>query len=207
MQLATCPVCRTVTQSDSVKCFRCGSPLDPGSPGANVIPSAQSAIGRDRRLGSLAVNIMNASGNRRRPSLVRVAGWILFVQGILTGLLWWRLTKAVELVTPTDLAIANSIATKIAIWGSISLVAGFLVLRMSRIGWFLGATSMAVGCAVNLHRIVAGDGGSPLLLLIDSFVLLALAINTSAFARKIEDERVSEPKISPTDGPKETTST
>jgi len=182
LELTTCKRCRAVTHADAIKCFRCGAPLDQQTASDDASPpgSANGPLpappGWAARVAPQAVV---ESDRRGRPLLVSIAGWLLIVEGLLAGWLWWTLASHQELVPSVDLPILRHAATVVGIQGVISVLAGFLVLRMSWIGWILGMVLALLGVLASLSHLSLG--GFPLALFLDLFTLFALGANGLKF--------------------------
>ena len=183
LELTTCKRCRAVTHADAIKCFRCGTPLyeqqaasgetsDAGAqddslpppPGWAARVAPQAAIGSDRR---------------SRPLLVGIAGWLMIVRGLITLWIWWTVASHQELVPSVDLPILRHAAIVLGVDGVLSVLIGFLVLRLSWIGWILGMIFSVLGVLASLNHL--GLGGFPLALIAELFTLFALVRNSLSF--------------------------
>jgi len=63
--------------------------------------------------------------------------------------------------------------------GVLSVLIGFLVLRLSWIGWILGMIFSVLGVLASLNHL--GLGGFPLALIAELFTLFALVRNSLSF--------------------------
>jgi hypothetical protein len=111
----------------------------------------------------------------RRPPMVTYAGLILLISGALSLLFGIvTLTSDARLLVPEDGMSEEVVAGYLIVSGGLSLVAGWLVLRLRPAGRVLGIVLATLGIVTGLVQI--GNTGGPGLLAIalNAFVLYGL---------------------------------
>jgi hypothetical protein len=116
------------------------------------------------------------AGPARRPGVVTAAACALIVVGALTLL-------AVLLISSLniDASIVAAVIVIALLVGAGNLLAGVLVLRLSPAGRTLGFIFAGLGLFGSVVQLGQNPGSSIVMLVVDGFVIWALATNRDAF--------------------------
>jgi hypothetical protein len=122
-------------------------------------------------------------GPRRRPGALTGAAWALIVSGALTALVGLVVASSEGSVSTVGLEgdTGSIFAAVFLAIGGIRILAGVLILRLSGVGRGLGFIVAGIGVIGGLAQLSGAAGSALITLVVDGFVLWALATNGEAF--------------------------